>query len=274
VALIGPTRARDLRHEARLAHLACGIALRGRGEHAAARRELTAAVELSADGCTASQRLIFQYELALLGIAEHPVVAGDVRAALRSQATYLWNIRTERLAMLRQARRRVELEAERVAADEAAQQDALTGLGNRRRFDAQLAAADDGSPLVLLLVDVDRFKDINDRYSHGAGDRVLREVAAVLRSHCRPGDLAVRFGGDEFAVFLRGDLAAAARIGERIRRAVATYRWHDIAAGLRVTISMGAAPMRGGMDGAALFDAADVQLYAAKRGGRDQLAAA
>jgi len=128
--------------------------------------------------------------------------------------------------------------------------------------------------MVLLLVDVDNFKNINDRYSHGAGDRVLREIADVLRAQCRAGDLAVRFGGDEFAVFVRGDLAAATRIAERIQRTVATYRWHEIAAGLRVTISIGAAPVRDGMDGRALFDAADLQLFAAKNGGRDQLVAA
>src|SRR5206468_925015 len=81
-------------------------------------------------------------------------------------------------------------------ADEAAVQDPLTELGNRRSFDRQMAAldrpGDRTGPLVLLLIDVDRFKAINDTYSHGVGDRVLREVAAVLRAHCRPGDVPVR----------------------------------------------------------------------------------
>jgi diguanylate cyclase (GGDEF)-like protein len=128
-------------------------------------------------------------------------------------------------------------------------------------------------PLVLLLVDVDTFKDINDTYSHGVGDRVLVEIARLLQEHCRRDDVPVRFGGDEFAVFVAGDLSTAARIGERVRRTVATYPWHEIAVGMRVTLSMGAAELRAGMVARQLFDAADRQLYAAKHRGRDQLAA-
>jgi diguanylate cyclase len=126
---------------------------------------------------------------------------------------------------------------------------------------------------VLMLVDVDKFKGINDRYSHGVGDRVLREVAAVLRAHCRQDDVAIRFGGDEFALFLRCDLATAARVGERIRQVIAGRDWSDLGLGLRVTLSIGVAALADGMDGRDLFDYADRQLYAAKRRGRDQLAA-
>jgi diguanylate cyclase (GGDEF)-like protein len=276
--MIVPMRERGQYHEARLAHLAYGIALRARGDHPGARREFVAAEELSAHAGQATQRLIIQYELALLAVAEHSDAQRHVLTALRAQAQHLWNLRLERIAMLRQARRRVELEAERTRADEVALQDPLTGLGNRRSFDQQMALLDrDGerrpTQRVLLLVDVDKFKDINDTYSHGVGDRVLVEIARVLRAHCRHTDVPVRFGGDEFAVFVHGDLATAARIGERIRRSISSYPWSEIALGMRVTLSMGAAPLRDDMGSGQLFDAADRQLYAAKHRGRDQLAA-
>jgi diguanylate cyclase (GGDEF)-like protein len=282
VELAGPMivamREQGQHHEARLAHLAYGIALRARGDYQGARREFVAAEELSAHAGQATQRLIIQHELALLAVAEHPEAERHVLAALRAQAQHLWNLRLERMSMLRQALRRVELEAERNRADEAALQDPLTGLGNRRRFDQQMALVDRGgdghsNPVVLLLVDVDMFKGINDTYSHGVGDRVLVEIAHVLQAHCRRADVAVRFGGDEFAVFVHGDLTTAARIGERIRRTVAAYPWHEIVRGMRVTVSLGAAALRDGMLGSQLFDAADRQLYAAKHRGRDQLAA-
>nr|WP_277349846.1 GGDEF domain-containing protein [Planosporangium thailandense] len=178
--------------------------------------------------------------------------------------------------MLRQARRRVQLEAERTRADAAALQDPLTGLGNRRCFDQQMALLDrEGRPdqLTLLLLDADNFKHINDTYSHAAGDQVLIQIARALKQHCRSMDVPVRFGGDEFAVFIRGDLTTAARIGERIRHWIATQPWNEIALGMRVTVSLGAATLRDGMAADHLFHIADKQLYAAKSRGRDQLAA-
>jgi diguanylate cyclase len=276
-ALVVPTRSQGMLHEARLSHLAHGIALRARGDLVDARREFIAAEELSVHAGQPTQRLIFQYELAILAAAEVPGRGSrELLAALRAQAQHLWHLRLERTAMLRQARRRIELEAARARADAAALLDPLTGLGNRRAFDRQMRALDlagPRGPLVLVLVDLDRFKSINDRYSHSTGDRVLRELAAILRTHCRTADVPVRFGGDEFALFVRADLASAAQVAERIRTAVAATDWPDLAPGLRVTVSMGAAAYRVGMTARNLFDAADRRLYAAKRAGRDRLAA-
>jgi diguanylate cyclase len=272
--LVVPLRDGGHEHEARLAHLAHGIALRCRGDYPAARREFLAAAELAP---LSPQRLIFQFELAHLAAEAEP---GDSAAALfgavRAQARHLWQLRDERRTMLHQARRRVELEAARESADRAAAQDALTGLGNRRQFDRQLDRLADGvaGAAVLLLVDVDRFKGINDRYSHGTGDRVLREVATVLRAHCRQDDVAVRLGGDEFALFLGCDLHTAARVGARIRDVIAARDWDEFACGLRVTLSMGVAQLADGMSGRDLYDLADRHLYAAKRNGRDRVAAA
>jgi diguanylate cyclase len=268
-SMINELRRAEHLHEARLLHLAYGSALRAAGDLVGARREFAAGYELAEQSW---DQLIFQYELARVA-AELQSDPGTraVFTALQMHAHHLWQLRRERNTMLQQARRRVELEAARARADRAAYSDALTGLGNRRLFDRHIDDVD--GAVVLLLVDVDKFKGINDRYSHGVGDQVLRDVAAVLRAQCRPGDVAVRFGGDEFALFLRTDLETAARIGERIRQVIAARDWNEVALGLRVTLSMGVAALTDGMSGHELFDSADRNLYAAKRGGRDRLAA-
>jgi diguanylate cyclase (GGDEF)-like protein len=275
-ATVLPARQEGQDYEARLAHLAYGIASRVRGDLDAARREFIAAEQLSAHSGQPTQRLVIQYELALLAVLQCPgPAAGELLSALRSQAEHLWRLRQERRAMLRQAGRRIELEHARARADAEATRDPLTGLGNRRAFDRQLAAIPGagGGPLVLLLVDLDRFKAVNDAYSHSVGDRVLCDVAATLRAHCRREDIAVRFGGDEFAVFIYADLGVATQIAERIRHALAIRDWHDVALGLRVTASMGAAALRPAMTSRQLYDAADRQLYFAKQNGRNRLAA-
>ncbi|MEV4141410.1 GGDEF domain-containing protein [Dactylosporangium sp. NPDC049742] len=268
-SLVVPLRTNGHEHEARLAHLAYGIALRCTGRLREARREFLAADELAP---LSPQRLIFQYELALLAAAELPGDStGALLNAVRAHARHLWRLRLERRSMLQQARRRVDLEAARARADRVAASDALTGLGNRRQFDRQLAVVT--GTLVLLLVDIDHFKGINDHFSHIVGDRVLREIAAILRAHCRPEDTAVRLGGDEFALFLRTDLPTAARIGERILNVVTARDWNQLAFGLHVTLSIGVAALDDGMDGRELYDLADRNLYTAKRTGRDRLAA-
>ncbi|MDR7274184.1 GGDEF domain-containing protein [Catenuloplanes atrovinosus] len=263
-------RAAGQSHEARLLHLAHGIVLRDRGDLRGARREFQAGLELAV---LASQRLLYRYELARLALRESPGEAtASVFAALRLHVEALWRLRLDRRTMLRQAHRRVELEAARSRADAAASSDALTGLGNRRMFDRRMEHLSDvGS---LLLIDVDEFKGINDRYSHGVGDRVLGEIAAVLRAHCRHDEVAIRFGGDEFAMFLSVGEREARVVAERIRQVILTRDWHQIAPGLRVTLSMGLAQCVAGDSGRDLYDRADARLYLAKRGGRNQLAAA
>jgi diguanylate cyclase len=265
--LIVPMRFAGHDQEARRAHLAYGLALRGRGEFAAARREFIAALELADD---AWQRLSLQYELANLTAAERvDPAAHAILTVLRAQAQYLWRLRQERRMMLQQARQRIELEVARAAADRAVARDALTGLGNRRQFDRQIANADES--YVLVLIDVDNFKTINDSYSHSTGDRILCEVAATLRAHCRAEDCAVRLGGDEFAMFLRTDPDRAAAVAERIRGVLAERDWTPFGAGLSVTLSMGIAPCVRDVDPSVLYDRADRQLYEAKRRGRNQV---
>ncbi|MFI5495152.1 diguanylate cyclase [Actinoplanes sp. NPDC051859] len=269
--LLLPMRRDGQDHEARLLHLAHGLVLRSAGRRSEARREFLAALELSV---RPAQRLIFQYELAVTAALASPGEAtSTVLTALHDHIGMLWQLRLDRRTLLQQAYRRVELEAARSSADRDAASDALTGLGNRRQFDRRMAATD-GVGSTLLLVDVDRFKAINDTYSHRVGDLVLTEIAAVLRAHCRRDEDAVRFGGDEFALFLAASEAEGRLVAERIRTVVKSRDWSAIAPGLRVTMSMGLAAWRPGETGRDLYDRADAHLYAAKRAGRNRLAAA
>jgi diguanylate cyclase (GGDEF)-like protein len=161
-----------------------------------------------------------------------------------------------------------------------ARTDALTGLPNRRALEDELSravarAARGGEPLAALVLDVDRFKLVNDGHGHAAGDAVLAAVAARAAGALRAGDLLARIGGEEFAAVLPGaDLPRAAEAAERIREAVAA---EPIAAGglsLAITVSVGCAALAAGeADGRALLARADERLYEAKRTGRNRVSA-
>lgn len=160
--------------------------------------------------------------------------------------------------------------------------DGLTGLYNRRYLERQLpqlvqAAAAQERPLSVLALDVDFFKSVNDSYGHAAGDRVLQELGARLRSSVRGSDLACRSGGEEFVIVLNeAPLATGERVGERIRKAIAGKPF--LAAPgchLPVTISVGAASLLGAGEGAEdLLKRADLALYRAKREGRNRVSLA
>jgi len=161
---------------------------------------------------------------------------------------------------------------------EAARTDSKTGLANssywREVADRALSRARGGhEPLAILLVDIDHFKVVNDRYGHLLGDEVLRAVANGLTHGLRPGDFVGRFGGEEFVVLLAGsDLEQAKHAAERIRSHVAEL---SVPASNRrepvgVTISIGVAAFReSGHSVHELLDAADIALYAAKHAGRN-----
>jgi diguanylate cyclase (GGDEF)-like protein len=276
--LVVATRRSGQLHEARWGHMAYGLALRDLGDLAGARRELLAGRELAQAATSHAVPLLFEFELASLAAAQHGGAASDALSALRRFARAMWQSRLERITMLRQARARAELEAARARADEAALRDPLTGLGNRRRFEQQMSVlgqpSDIHPPVTLALVDADGFKAVNDGHSHAVGDTVLRHIAEILRANCRENDVAVRFGGDEFAIFFTADMATASQIAERVREAVAERDWSDVGDGISVTLSIGLAQFLPGMSPRELFDVADHQLYAAKHGGRNRLAAA
>src|SRR5579884_742451 len=160
--------------------------------------------------------------------------------------------------------------------------DAMTGLKNYRAFRTQLdeevrRATRYKHPLSLLLLDLDRFKQINDRYGHQMGDRLLAHLASVLRASLRDTDLPARYGGEEFVVLCPETGAAdAALVAERIRQAVERTPFQDTQDGtIGVTVSIGVATYPvDAEDEANLLRLADMALYEAKRSGRNRVVSA
>jgi diguanylate cyclase (GGDEF)-like protein len=155
--------------------------------------------------------------------------------------------------------------------------DALTGLANRRSFENALARETDrvarsGEPALLLMLDIDHFKRINDHHGHVAGDLVIKAVAETLEACVRPMDLVARFGGEEFCVLCRGtDLNGARDLAERLRREIEDRRQVYGNKIIAVTISVGVAalPDPSMLQPTMLLTAADKALYDAKRAGRN-----
>jgi len=158
-----------------------------------------------------------------------------------------------------------------------AETDGLTGLANHRRFVASLAeAAARPALLALMMIDVDHFKTINDRYGHLVGDACLKTIADIVTAQCPASALIARVGGEEFGVLLEGvAIRAAHAIAGAIRRALSEAPWHALHSELAgVTVSIGIAAATGPLDGESLHACADEALYAAKRDGRDRIALA
>lgn len=159
--------------------------------------------------------------------------------------------------------------------------DALTGLPNRRQFDATLQkewyrALRDGAPLALMMIDVDHFKALNDLFGHQIGDGFLARVGRIIRDNVRrAGDMAARYGGEEFAVVLPGTGASGAlEMAELIRRAVSSSDFASLVEGgypISVSIGVAASVPLAGAGSAALVHNADAALYQAKRNGRNRV---
>lgn len=158
--------------------------------------------------------------------------------------------------------------------------DALTGLFNRRSLDEALErhvrrSAAEGNALVLILIDIDHFKKVNDQFGHLVGDEALKTVAALLRKNTRPMDMAARFGGEEFAVLLVGtDIDGAADIGERIRQDIEQAQLSDGEEKISLAISLGIAQLQEFERPIDLLESADRALYEAKRLGRNRVVVA
>jgi diguanylate cyclase (GGDEF)-like protein len=191
------------------------------------------------------------------------------RAHLRSRE--LWAELFVRRSRLREAERRTAVLRRH------ALEDVLTGLGNRRSAERRLTELGDAPDLSLAVLDVDGFKTVNDERSHLHGDAVLRRVAELLRQHSRTGDEVYRWAGDEFVVLLPATGEAQAVIAlERVREAVAGADWAALDVPAPITISIGVATSTSAgrpRTWRELFDSADLQLFNAKRGGRNQVRA-
>jgi two-component system cell cycle response regulator len=155
--------------------------------------------------------------------------------------------------------------------------DGLTDVGNKKRLDQLVQkeiprAARHNRELSLLMVDIDHFKDVNDTYGHLAGDSVLRDLAGILQKRLRPDDELGRYGGEEFAAVLpETSLPGAVKIAEDLRNLVEQHHFSVEGEQIRVTVSIGAAALKPGMDAKAFFRAADEMLYKAKNAGRNRV---
>jgi diguanylate cyclase (GGDEF)-like protein len=161
---------------------------------------------------------------------------------------------------------------------QAATTDALTGLANRATFDEYLethfkAAIEGGKTISMLMLDVDKFKSVNDRYGHPMGDAVLKQIGKLVRTAARTNDLVARYGGEEIILILPGTpRSVATAIAESVRRAIAVSPMVLGPTKLSITASIGVATHEPGgpfQEGAHLIKAADMAVYAAKRGGRN-----
>lgn len=158
-----------------------------------------------------------------------------------------------------------------------ATEDPLTQLGNRRYFDGHLEhelarSSRFDRPLAVALIDVDYFKQVNDRFTHQIGDRVLQQLASLLRTGVRETDFVARYGGEEFAVlFPETDLPGANPIVEHLRAVVQDADWSEFGEDLKVTISIGLVAGDGQSTFSRLMASADAMLYLAKHRGRNQV---
>jgi diguanylate cyclase (GGDEF)-like protein len=213
--------------------------------------------------------------------APDPMTAGELGGTTAYVATasvigLIAHLRRHLLAVRELlTRARLEHEQERTRGllaqlERLSHEDPLTGLANRRRWDAELsvvcaAARKSGEVVSLVLLDLDHFKQINDRHGHAAGDEALRAVAQLLRGRVRDGDLVARLGGDEIGVLLPGtDLERAAGLAEQLRREAALLAPAGVAPG-ELTLSLGVATGSGARAyPLELISCADAQLYCAK----------
>jgi len=161
--------------------------------------------------------------------------------------------------------------------EEEASTDGLTGLLNRKTFCVRLenvlSRLDGRYPCAVIMLDLDHFKKINDTHGHPAGDEVLRKVSSVIRKTVRKIDMAGRYGGEEFAIYLHGtDQTHACQVAERLRLMIRQTRFVFDERELGVTASLGIACCPGhGKAGEELLRQADIALYRSKQGGRDRI---
>jgi len=189
-----------------------------------------------------------------------------------------WQFRLHMVASARANLMTEQLRAERDHHAKAALVDELTGLVNQRgyrRYVDRLRRATDPHRLAVLLVDIDRFKRVNDTHGHAVGDEVLARVGETLTSGTRVGDLVARLGGDEFVVLLDGfSVEAAQRRGVDLLTLLDKTDWESVSPDLLVRVSIGVAAETSGNDPELLVRRADTALYAAKAsgGGRVEVA--
>ncbi|MGQ0526296.1 MAG: diguanylate cyclase [Betaproteobacteria bacterium] len=222
------------------------------------------------------QRLMFLVVLIGLGFSTllTQLRARHAELAAANQKLRVLNEQLEK----RVDERTAELREANVMLARLASVDTLTGVANRRRFEEALSSEIErsrrfGSSVSVMMIDLDRFKAVNDSFGHAAGDRVLQAFVAVLQKNVRSTDLVARYGGEEFAVLMpQTALNGAASCAENARAALAGTEVEGVVRAL--SASFGIAQFTGDESGARLLARADAALYQAKRNGRDRVEAA
>ena len=277
-SLLGAYRGFGLRPNEGLCFSELGHCHQALGEFAVARDTFLQAIAILRDAGT-----LDDLQRACEGLSAAEEALGEHRAALAAlkEVRQIDKRKSDAAARSAVAQRELRIELARLSSQWAqlATQDPLTGLGNRRALDHWMAdhlpQVEHGAPLTLLLLDLDHFKQVNDRFGHGVGDEVLRRTAAVIQASCRSRDLAVRYGGEEFVLALASvDCGDAIAIAHRLRASLQAQPWGEVAPELCVSVSIGVAEATETFDAAALLTLADRRLYAAKYGGRNQVVVA
>lgn len=189
-----------------------------------------------------------------------------------------WQLRAEKMNQrIRELERSAQfMEASLRQEQQLAATDPLTGIANRMVFEQHMAraclqATQPGTAMCLLVLDIDRFKHINDSFGHNAGDRALRIVAEQLKARLRAEDLLARYGGEEFAVILTATSAEAGlRIAETLRLGIENIGFCVQQQPVRITLSCGVTTLQAGDTPDSAFERADQALYLAKHGGRNR----
>jgi diguanylate cyclase (GGDEF)-like protein len=249
--------------------LAVSLARTGRRDEALAVVE-EALAELPADGDWLTAAALTHTHAVLLAQTGPP----ELRAVLRygdGLAGALWRQRLRTLHTAETLRSYEQLRAEHEQVSRSADTDPLTGVPNRRAFDRELARHADiggaGRTTAVLVIDLDKFKPLNDTLGHAAGDRTLQAVAAALAGQVRGHDLLARTGGDEFCAFLDGaDADGATQVADRMVHAV-----RDLHLGVAVSIGIATGPSAAIQD---TLQRADQAMYVAKGAGGDRSSAA
>jgi diguanylate cyclase (GGDEF)-like protein len=250
-----------------------------RGDWAAAQRELSEmkemalAVEHEQLACRAQLLLAQVFELQgkhAEALAEHRALRQRERRVVAEGMSSRESLVSWQLGA-RQSERHLQqaLQASRQF-ERWSLEDALTGIANRRHFEQELArklpaTVGAGRALTVAMIDVNKFKSVNDRFTHLVGDRVLKTIAALMVAEVRDQDLTARWAGDEFVVLFDDTPDAQARqVCERIRNAVADFDWESVASGLRMSVSIGLSEARVDDTAESVVLRADQSMYRAK----------